>query len=165
MKSTLYLLIVFLVNILITSGEAKADLETNWPIRGYATYELARSDGSILYSSTVFLEVAGNQVYVYNTYLRDPLGSFSRCGGLGCDLGRGSRIGSLSFRNTVHNQSPIYSILNSDGQASFMQGSICQVIDDNVFDKLMCRTLQGPHPEMTGTNWRDQTYVIFTPGT
>ena len=56
------------------------------PLNGYYAYEIRRTESErVLHSSPLFLKSSGLRLSVFRTIEVDPLGSFWRCGGMGCD--------------------------------------------------------------------------------
>lgn len=121
-------------------------LQDSWAdAPGFASFTWARDeDGRELYSSTVYLALSDNQLSIYNTYNAAPLGHSARCGGLGCDLGRGQLLATLEVVKQSQN---IFTVTNTSDRASFFQGAQCR-IDESYLQVFKCFSLRGPNSEM-----------------
>ena len=97
-------------------------LEAGWvDSSGFTSFAWLRSDDNReLYSSAVYLSLSGNKLSIYNTYNAAPLGQLARCGGLGCDLGKGQLLATLEV---VPQGSNRYLVTNASQKASFLQGA------------------------------------------
>jgi len=128
-------------------------LQQAWPDNDFATYEWRPSyqNRDVLYSSSVYIEVVGNTLKIYKANLSEPLGQRSRCGGLGCDLAKGSLVATLNLehRRTLEidpNRQPFPLIVNlfvvgeTSERASFLQGAQCRT----VYHMLECVSTQIP---------------------
>ena len=122
---------------------------------GFASFTWARDvDGSEIYSSAVYLSLSDNQLSIYNTYNTAPLGHLARCGGLGCDLGRGQLLANLEVARQGQN---LFTVTSTSDKASFLQGAQCR-IDEGYLQVLKCSSLRGPNSEMP-------SIFTFSPGT
>ena len=84
------------------------------PITGFYTYLLGRAeDNKVLYKSIIFLEPEEEKISIYRAIGKDPLGRYTRCGGLGCDLEKQDLIGTINITCCI-----IDSQLNSQVQYS-----------------------------------------------
>jgi len=129
-----------------------------WAFVGYEW--LSANDRSSIYESTIYIEVKGNTMSIYNTYNREPLGRIASCGGLGCDLGKGSLLATLSFAN----QGNAYVVRDASQKAAFLKGSRCKVVPD-AMPVLECFSNQAPTPG-DGRNYLNMPSIIkFVPGT
>lgn len=131
-------------------------LETGWADgSGFANYTWLRSeDDGELYSSAVYLSLSGNTLSIYNTYNAAPLGQLARCGGLGCDLGKGQLLATLEV---VPRGSNRYTVINTSQKTSFLQGAQCNVAG-SYFQFFECFSPSGPIFDSPST-------FRFTPGT
>lgn len=131
-------------------------LETGWTDgAGFANYAWLRTeDEGELYASAVYLSLSGNSLSIYNTYNAAPLGQLARCGGLGCDLGKGQLLATLEVVPQGNNR---YTVTSASQKASFLQGAQCRVVEDymQVFE---CFASSGPMADLPST-------FRFSPGT
>lgn len=131
-------------------------LETGWGDgSGFAYYTWLRSeDDREPYSSAVYLSLSGNSLSIYNTYNAAPLGHLTRCGGLGCDLGKGQLLATLEV---VPQGSNRYTVVSTSQKTSFLQGAQCRVAESymQVFE---CFSSSGPSADLPGI-------FRFSPGT
>jgi hypothetical protein len=131
-------------------------LEAAWANRGFTAFSWIRMDDShSLYNGTVYTEVTGNTLSIYNSYLRSPLGQLARCGGLGCDLGKGALIATLE----VEPQGNSFIVKSASGSASFLQGAVCNVLQTDYPPVLECISNQSPAFSNIPSRFR------FSPGT
>ena len=131
-------------------------LETVWADgSGFANYAWLRTeDDGELYSSAVYLSLSGNSLSIYNTYNAAPLGQLARCGGLGCDLGKGQLLATLEVMPQGDNR---YTVVSASQKASFLQGAQCRVAG-SYFYFFECFSPRGPIGDFIST-------FRFTPGT
>lgn len=131
-------------------------LETDWADGpGFASYAWLRAeDNRELYSSAVYLSLSGNSLSIYNTYNAEPLGHSARCGGLGCDLGKGQLLATIEVMPQGGNR---YSVVTASQKASFLQGAQCRVAESylQVFE---CFSSSGPNVDLPSA-------FRFSPGT
>lgn len=131
-------------------------LETAWAYdSGFANYAWLRTeDEGELYSSAVYLSLSGNSINIYNTYNAAPLGHSARCGGLGCDLGKGQLLATIEVAPQGGNR---YSVVAASQKASFLQGAQCRVAGSfpQVFE---CFSSSGPSADLP-------SIFRFSPGT
>ena len=131
-------------------------LQDNWTnATGFASFTWSRNeDGNEIYASTVYLSLSGNQLSIYNSYNIAPLGHLARCGGLGCDLGRGQLLANLEVTKQGQN---LFTVTSTSDNVSFLQGAQCRIEESylQVFD---CFSLRGPNSEMPSV-------FTFSPGT
>lgn len=139
----------------VTLAQAQT-LETVWADgSGFANYVWLRTeDEGELYSSAVYLSLSGNSLSIYNTYNAAPLGHSARCGGLGCDLGKGQLLATLEV---VPQGSNRYTVINTSEKTSFLQGAQCKVTG-SYFQFFECFSPSGPSADLPST-------FRFTPGT
>ena len=131
-------------------------LETVWADgSGFASYEWFRTeDEGELYASAVYLSLSDNSLSIYNTYNAAPLGHSARCGGLGCDLGKGQLLATLEVVSQGSNR---YTVVNTSEKTSFLQGAQCRVAG-SYFQFFECFSLSGPSADLPST-------FRFSPGT
>ncbi len=86
---------------------------------------LRAEDNQEIYSSALYTEISQNTLSIYNTYKLEPFGKNARCGGLGCDLGKGQLVGSLKFEP----KGSRFIVHEASGKAGFMVGAQCSVVD------------------------------------
>lgn len=131
-------------------------LQDSWAdAPGFASFTWARDeDGREIYSSSVYLSVSDNQLSIYNTYNTAPLGHLARCGGLGCDLGKGQLLATLEVVKQGQN---LFTVTSTSDKASFLQGAQCR-IDESYLQVFKCFSLRGPNSEMP-------SIFTFSPGT
>ena len=131
-------------------------LQDSWAdAPGFASFTWARDeDGREIYSSAVYLSLSGNQLSIYNTYNAAPLGHLARCGGLGCDLGRGQLLANLEVVKQNRN---LFTVTSTSDKVSFLQGAQCR-IDESYLQVFECFSLRGPNSEMPSV-------FRFSPGT
>jgi len=145
----------------------ESDLAKAWVDgSGFATFSWIRGeDKGTLYQSAIYLELNRNKLSIYNTYNRAPLGMYTRCGGLGCDLGKGSLVGTLNFKK----QQDTFIVESATGQSSFLKGAQCTLDESRLLVSaiLECRTNKTPLPlPPIGTPRNDMPSIfIFSPGT
>lgn len=123
---------------------------------GFTSFDWVRAeDGGEVYSSAVYVDIKQNTLNIYNTYKLDPFGKYARCGGLGCDLGKGQVVGILNFES----QGSQFIVRNASGQVSFLKGARCRISERHV-KVLECTSTQNPAS-------RADIFSIFrfTPGT
>lgn len=96
-------------------------------------------DGEEIYSSAVYTEINQNTLNIYNTYQLDPFGKYARCGGLGCDLGKGQLIATLKFES----KGSSFVVKEASGNASFLKGSQCKLVE-SYLKVLECTSTQNP---------------------
>ncbi|ACB54597.1 hypothetical protein cce_5251 (plasmid) [Crocosphaera subtropica ATCC 51142] len=87
-----------------------------------------------IYKSVVYLERKNNIIYIYNTYLRRPLGQANGCGGLGCDMGKGSLLGTLKLQRRGN----FLVVTEATEQAKILNNVKCQVQGDDTVPVLSC---------------------------
>ena len=131
-------------------------LESTWTDGyGFTNFTWLRSDDNReLYSSTVYLSLSGNSLDIYNTYSAAPLGHLARCGGLGCDLGKGQLLASVEF--TQQNDGT-YFVTSASDKADFLQGASCAV-NESFLPVLECFSSRGPGADIS-------SIFRFLPGT
>jgi hypothetical protein len=134
-------------------------LTSSWSNAGstaFMRFTWRRIDGNTaLYSSDLATELTGNTLRLFNTYKRDPFGKYARCGGLGCDLGRGQLLSTISFEP----RGGLFIVRNASGTASFLTGAQCTLRGTRDMQELVCRTSQTP------TSVAMPSAFIFSPGT
>jgi hypothetical protein len=86
---------------------------------------LRAEDDREIYSSALYTEISQNTVSIYNTYRLEPFGKSARCGGLGCDLGKGQLVGTLKFEPKGNR----FIVREASGKAGFLAGAQCGVIE------------------------------------
>jgi hypothetical protein len=116
-------------------GQAWSDGNKNFTLYSW----LRAEDESEIYSSPVYTEINQNTLNVHNTYRLDPFGKNARCGGLGCDLGKGQLIATLRFDS----KGDSFLIKEASGNAAFLKGSQCRLIRGYV-QVLECTSTQNP---------------------
>ena len=122
---------------------------------GYYQYYLGRAeDNKVLYQSAVFLQPVGDKVSIYREIKKDPLGKFTRCGGLGCDLEKQDLIGTLDIANS----SSGLRVVGATGSSKFLLNSICSYQEGPNDYSLFCRSKTLPN----GVTM--DTAVAFIPG-
>ena len=125
------------------------------PLNGYYTYTIKRSEsGRVLHSSPLFLKSYGLLLSIFRTIEVDPLGSYWRCGGLGCDLKAQDKIGSLLFRKDADR----LRVIKADGSANFLLGSNCRFINGPLGPQLGCQSSNAPWSE------NFESFTLFSPG-
>lgn len=141
---------------LVSAQQKNLTLSDAWTDgNGFTLFNWLRSEGAgIIYSSAVYIEVKQNTLTVYNTYKLDPFGRYARCGGLGCDLGKGQLISILNF---VY-QDNLFIVKSASGKAKFLQGAQCRVLKDYM-KFLECKSTQNPTP-----NTSTSSIFRFAPG-
>ncbi|MBE9009140.1 hypothetical protein IQ250_02850 [Pseudanabaenaceae cyanobacterium LEGE 13415] len=142
---------------LVSAQQSNRTLRQAWSdANGFVSFGWLRAeDGGEIYSSAVYVEVKQNTLNIYNTYKLDPFGKNARCGGLGCDLGKGQVVGTLNFEP----QGSQFIVRNASGQASFLKGARCRVAEGYV-KVLECTSTQNP-ASRAGMS----SIFRFTPGT
>ena len=137
----------------VAQNQTLQDSWTDAP--GFASFTWARDeDGREIYSSAVYLTLSDNQLSIYNTYNAAPLGHLARCGGLGCDLGRGQLLATIEV---VKQGQHLFTVMSTSDKASFLQGAQCR-IDESYLQVFECFSLRGPNLEMPSV-------FMFSPGT
>lgn len=134
-----------------------ATLEQKWAgANGFATYQWIRVDGRhTLYSSDIAMTTSGNRTSFMNTFKVAPFGQFSRCGGLGCDLGVGQKMAQVDFAPKGDH----FVVTNASGGLAFLLGSTCFLVD-SYMSILECRSSKTP------TGHLDMPSIYrFVPGT
>ncbi|MBE9068411.1 hypothetical protein IQ260_17300 [Leptolyngbya cf. ectocarpi LEGE 11479] len=124
-------------------------LEDDFDFRGgaFATYDWLRAeDGKALHSIPVYLITRGNQMCIYQTLSRAPLGSQALCGGLGCDLKPSELISVMGFSNNSNGEIVVD---YADGPGSFMRGATCQ-IDQSYLPVMTCDVPRSPSGTIDG---------------
>lgn len=86
---------------------------------------LRAENNTVIYSSALYTEISQNTLSIYNTYKLEPFGKSVRCGGLGCDLGKGQLVGTLKFEP----QGNRFIVREASGKAGFLTGAQCSVKD------------------------------------
>lgn len=131
-------------------------LQDNWGnATGFASFVWSRSeDGGEIYASTVYLSLSGNKLSIYNTYNAAPLGHLARCGGLGCDLGKGQLLANLEVVKQGQN---LFTVTSTSDKVSFLQGAQCR-IEESYLQVFKCFSLRGPNSDMPSV-------FTFSPGT
>ena len=125
------------------------------PITGYYTYLLGRAeDNKVLYKSIVFLEPEGEKISIYRAIGKDPLGRYTRCGGLGCDLEKQDLIGTVNITNS----SSGLRVVAATGASKFLLNSTCSAKEDRFATSLFCRSKTLPNGQAMNT------VVAFIPG-
>jgi hypothetical protein len=132
-------------------------LESAWTDgTGFTSYIWSRAtDGGSLYSSSIYTVVSGNTLSIYNTYMSEPLGQFARCGGLGCDLGRGELVATIEFASQANGS---FVVQSASSRASFLQDAQCRIIGEHM-KSLECRAPHGPSVQNLPSTF------TFIPGT
>ncbi|AMA08913.1 hypothetical protein [Picosynechococcus sp. PCC 73109] len=111
--------------------------------RGFASFDWLRAeDKETIYSSAVYTEINRNTLAVYNTYKQDPFGKYARCGGLGCDLGKGQLIATLNFESRGN----LLIVQSATGKAAFLNGALCKLVE-SYLTVLECTSKQNPNPD------------------
>ena len=131
-------------------------LETDWAISSsFADYKWLRTeDEEEFYSSAVYLSLSGNSLSIYNSYKAAPLGQQARCGGFGCDLGKGQLLATLEV---IPQGNKRYTVASASQKASFLQGAQCRLAGSH-FYFFECFSSRGPIGDTPST-------FRFTPGT
>lgn len=124
-----------------TSQQTSQTLQSAWGFSsGFTFFHWLRAeDKGKVYSSTVHILVKNNKLSIFNAYQREPLGQLARCGGLGCDLGKGSLIATLKFLR----QGDRFIIKTTSSKATFLKGASCKV-DKTGLSSLECLSDEGP---------------------
>jgi len=135
--------------------QSSQSLQSRWSDGvGFVTLNWLRaSDRATLYSSTVYLSVTGNRISVFNTYAKEPFGQLARCGGLGCDLGKGALVATLDLVPKGNS----LSVQNASAKASFLKGATCSVVEDYL-QVLECSSSKGAQGSLP-------SLFVFAPGT
>jgi hypothetical protein len=71
------------------------------------------------------IQIKQNTLNIYNTYKLDPFGKNARCGGLGCDLGKGALVATLKFEP----KGSSFIVREASGKAGFLTGARCRIVD------------------------------------
>lgn len=141
----------FALNMIGVAAVAKPLL----PITGYYTYLLETAeDNKVLYKSIVFLEPEEEKISIYRAIGKDPLGRYTRCGGLGCDLEKQDLIGTIN----ITNRSSGLRVVNATGASKFLLNSTCSAKEDRFATSLFCRSKTLPNGQAMNT------VVAFIPG-
>lgn len=82
------------------------------------------------------------------------MGKYSRCGGLGCDLGKGQLIAALNFESRGN----VLIIQSATGKAAFLNGARCKLVESDL-KILECTSKQNPNPDA-----KIPSIFRFTPG-
>lgn len=125
------------------------------PLNGYYAYEIRRTESErVLHSSPLFLKSSGLRLSVFRTIEVDPLGSYWRCRGMGCDRKVQDKIGSLLFMKDAQG----LTVIKADGAVKFLLGSSCRLINGPLGVQLGCQSSNAP--------WSQdyKSFVIFSPG-
>ena len=100
---------------------------------------LRAEDKREIYSSALYTEINQNTLSIYNTHKLEPFGKNARCGGLGCDQGKGEMIGTLKFEPNRNR----FIVREASGKAGFLKGAQCQIVDDYML-VLECTSNKSP---------------------
>lgn len=127
------LLIVGFIQSAITSSaiaqQGNRSLSQAWSDanKAFMSFSWLRPEGNqIIYSSALYTETNQNTLSIYNTYKLDPFGKNARCGGLGCDLGKGQLIAILKLES----KGSRFIVREASGKAGFLAGAQCRLVAD-----------------------------------
>ena len=150
MKKTIFLTTLLIVglaqNLVISPAFAQQknrSLSQVWSDanKNFVSFKWLRAeDDREIYSSALYTEISQNTLNIYNTYKLDPFGKNARCGGLGCDLGKGQMVGTLKFEP----QGGRLIVREASGKAKFLAGAQCSVIGE-YWLVLECRSNRSPN--------------------
>jgi hypothetical protein len=123
--------------------------------KGFVSFSWLRAeDNREIYSSALYTEISQNTLSIYNTYKLEPFGKNARCGGLGCDLGKGQLVGSLKFDP----KGSRFIVREASGKAGFLAGAQCRVVE-SYMKVLECLSSKTPASSDMPSIFR------FAPGT
>jgi hypothetical protein len=149
-------LIIIATTQSVLAQQSNLTLSETWEDgKGFTSFEWLRAENKReLYSSAVYIEVNRNTLNIYNTYKLDPFGKYARCGGLGCDLGRGGLVTTLNFESRGN----LFTVQSATGKAGFLKGAQCRIMR-SYLKILECISFQNP----AGVNM--SSIFRFSPGT
>lgn len=134
-------LIVITINQSVFAQQSNLSLSKAWEDgNGFTSFEwLSAKDNETIYSSAVYTEVNQNTLSIYNTYNRAPLGQYARCGGLGCDLGKGQLVATVKFERKGSG----FIVREASSKAGFLVGAQCRLVDSYMVI-LECKSNKSP---------------------
>lgn len=93
--------------------------------KAFVSFSWSRAeDNQEIYSSALHTEISQNTLSIYNTHKLDPFGKNARCGGLGCDLGKGQLVATLKFEPKGNR----FIVREASSKAGFLTGAQCRLV-------------------------------------